>query len=201
MKLQAFLDLGFTIAPIIFVKLWFAQTLLTVLSTNNWYGSTNLFLFGNIHSLTVISICFLYLILFIIFYKNTTIPVYMRVVIIATIISFGLQFNGIIWSTLNLYIGSKTGMPQLNLAFTFLIGVVLFGLHRVYNIIHIHHRTMLILVGLFLISIALYIDSGFFYQWNLCEQGLAPDPHNWQWGLEQFIGVWLWVGIIKFEHK
>lgn len=184
--------------PVVFAILWLSQTFITIYNTGNWFGSTYLFIFGNIHSLTVISVCLLYIFLLILL-NNHKMPIYIKVVAIVTFISLGLQFNGIIWSLLNLYIGSKTGMPQLNFAFFFLTCVVLFGLHRKYNIVQIHYRTMLVGIGLFILSLAIFIDSGFFYQWALCEQGLAPDPHNWSWGLEQFVAVWMWLGIVKYN--
>lgn len=195
--LRTALDLTFTWLPVTFIFLWLGQTFLSIYNTGNWYGATRLFIFGYIHNLTTLSVCILYIILFAYFDGYRQIPVPMRVVTVVVFISFGIQFNGIVWSILNLFIGSRTGMPQLNLAFFFLICVVLFWLHRTYEVVHIHYRTMLITTGLFFLSLALFLDSGFFYQWNLYEQGLASDPHNWQWGFEQFVGVWMWLGIVR----
>ena len=193
--IRRILDLAFTIIPASLVILWLTQAIWTICTTGNWFGATNLFLFGNIHTVTMFAVCPLYLVLF--FFFRTHLPIPIRVVTAVTVVSIGIHFNGVIWSTLNLLIGSRTGMPQMNAIFLFLIFVVLFALHRKYYVVRINYRFMLIATGIFLISLALFIDSGFFYQWSLCEQGLAPDPHNWQWAIEKTIAVLMWIGIVN----
>ena len=189
------LDFTFTWVPVSLAILWLAQAIWTICTTGNWFGGTILFLFGSIHTVTVFAVCPLYLIVF--FFFRTHLPIPIRVVTAVTIISIGIHFNGIIWATLNLLIGSHTGMPQINVAFLFLIFVILFALHRTHYVVHIHYKFMLIATGIFLISLALFIDSGFFYRWGLFEAGLGPNPHNWQWILEKTIAVYMWIGIVN----
>ena len=194
---QDYLNFLFFWVPIVFSVFWLFQSIQTLVMTGNWFGSTSLFIFGNIHTLSVISVCVLFLVLSVEFDIYHTVPIPMRVVAIVLFISLGLQFNGIVWSSLNLYIGSQTGSPILNVAFFITLATFLAVLNSRYEVIQIHKRFMFIASLLFLVSLYLFVQSGFFEQWALCEQGLAPDPHNWSWGLEQFVAVWLWVGIIK----
>ncbi len=42
----------------------------------------------------------------------------------------------------------------------------------------------------FVVSTYLLVSSGFFEAWRSYElHGTGHDPHNWQWALEQFVGV------------
>ena len=192
------LDFAFAWIPVSLAIIWTGQAVWSIYTTGNWFGGTVLFLFVGIHTVTVFSVGPLYLILF--FFFNTHLPVPIRVVTAATIIAVGIFLNGIIWSTLNFFIGSHTGMPQIEVSFFFIICVILFGLHRIYHVVHIHYRFMLIATGLFLISLALFIDSGFFYCWGLYEAGLGPNPHNWQWIIEKFAISYMWIGIVRMRR-
>lgn len=198
MKIQSPLDILFTWIPITFSLFWLSQTITTIILTNNLYGGTILFLFGSIHSLTAISVCIMYLVLY--FFTNTHLPTPMRVVTASTFIMCGNMFSGVVWSTLNLLIGSKTGMPQLNFAFFFIGCVFLYWLHKKYKIIQIHKKFLVVCGILTIFSVYLLISSNFFYNWSLHELGLYPDPHNWEWGLEQFFILWLWLGVVKNDR-
>jgi hypothetical protein len=195
--IRRILDFGFTWIPISFAILWLGQAVWTICTTGDWFGGTTLFLFGSIHTVTVFAVCPLYLILFFFFNHERNLPIPVRVVTAVTIVAVGVFLNGVIWSTLNLLIGSHTGMPQIAVAFFFIICVILFALHRIYHVVQIHYRFMLIVTGIFLISLVLFVDSGFFYRWALFEAGLVPNPHNWQWAIEKTIAVYMWIGIVR----
>jgi len=198
--IRRILDFALTWGPVSLAILWLARATWTIYTTGDWFGGTVLFysLSWGVHTATIFVVCPLYLILF--FFFNTHLPVPIRVVTAVTIVAVGMFLNGIIWSTLNFFIGSQTGMPQITVAFFFIICVILFGLHRIYHVVHIHYRFMLIATGIFLISLALFIDSGFFYRWGLYEAGLGPNPHNWQWIIEKFAISYMWIGIVRMRR-
>jgi len=196
-RINDILNFIFTWFPLSLCILWLGQSSYTIIITKNWFGSTHLFLFGNIHSLTVISVTILYILLNFTFDVYHTVPLPMRVVSIALFISLGLQFNGIVWSVCNLYFGSGTSIPLLNIGFFAVMLSLLYSINRRYEIVELHYRFLIVSILFFWVSLFLFLYSGFFYNWYLTEVYGAPDPHNWQWGLEQFVGVWLWAGIAR----
>ncbi len=197
-SLQNYLDVLLCYIPLTFSIIGFLLSIFTILTTHNLFGSTYLPLLGNTHSLTVLSISLFYPIVFL-FTNKIGLPVPIRVMTVVVFMSIGLYFNGVIWSFLNLFIGSKTGNPLLNLDYLMVVFLILFFINRKYDVVDFHKKTLLILLPFYFLSIVLLVNSNFFYQWSLTEQfpGLYPDPHNLAWGLEQFFGLWFVLGFIR----
>ena len=195
--IQHYFDILFLGIPILFCAIWLTQSFITIWATKNLYSGVNLFLFNNVHVVTVISVCIFYLLLFLTL-DDKGIPIPMCVVTITLFISLGLSFNGIVWSTLNLFIGSRTGLPLLSIVSFVVILSFLLVLNRKYGVIQIHGTFLGIAIFLFIVTLMAFIQSGFFEAWRINElTGLVPDPHNWQWAIEQFVAVWMWFGIVK----
>jgi len=191
------LDFCLVWIPATFAILWIVQALFDLYITKMWIGATNLFLFSNVHTITVLAVCPLYLYFFTNNKRNLSIPI--RVVTAITVVSIGIFFNGFIWSLLNLYLGSGTGSITMliHLISVSFISVILYNLNIKYGVIQIYHKFMLVTTILFLISLAVFINSGFFQNWALYEKGLILDPHNWQWVLEKTVAVYMWIGVTK----
>jgi len=169
-RIRRTLDFLFVWTPRIFCAIWLFQSFLTLTETRNAFGGTQLFLFNNVRTLTAISVCVLYLLLDFsvdVFYH---VPIPLRVVSIVLIISLGLQFNGIVWSALNLYIGSHTGTVLLSLGYLAVTISFLLALHRRYDILELNRRFMLIATLIFVISVVLLVQSSFFQNWYLHEK-------------------------------
>jgi len=196
-KSFVFLDLAFFYIPLILIIVWLGQTFSTIFSTQNLLGSTPLFLFGHIHNLTTITISFTYL--FLLFFTNSFLPTYIKTVSNITLIAFSIAVRAFIWSILNLYIGSQTGIvtPIFNFIVIEIFLIILYYFHKKYTILQIHKKFLLITTIVSILSIYFFITSNFFHSWALYEKGLSPDPHNWQWAFQQLSLTLMWLGIVK----
>ena len=199
LKIKIFFDSIFIYFPTLFAIIWTGQAIFNLITTGMLNSATQLLFFSNIHTITALTIPPFYIFLF--YFTNSQNDISIRVVTAVTVISIGLHFNGIIWSVSNIILGSGTGthLPFMYLTFLLLTFGFLYILNRFYNVIKINYKIMILTSVIFLLSLFLFIDSGFFQNWALYEQGLAPDPHNWQWVLEKTAAVYMWIGVVNFK--
>jgi len=197
LKFRNFVDSCFVLTPMIFSFFWLFQALQTLFQTGNLFGATPLYLFGNVHTLTVISVCVFYLFLDFIFGTHQEMPAPIRVVTLVLFVSIGLQFNGYVWSVCNFYLGSHTGTAALSLGYLAVVLSFLYAINRRYKVVEFHYRFMIVALIIFGISLILLLHSNFFQDWYLTENFGYPDPHNLQWGIEQFVAEWMWIGLVK----
>lgn len=192
------IDVLLTYVPFALSAIWLGQVILT-LPTEGLFGGAWLFPFHDkIHNITTLVLISLYSYTYL---NLNYLPARARVPASIGFVLLPMTANGIIWNTCDHFIrgGSNALLP----ASYFFVTVVMMYIinqkisHPFRKVFELNWRMLIILFPLFILSLYIFISSGFFTRYDLMLKGLHSDPHGWEWGVEQIFAYWVWISILR----
>jgi len=193
------LDLLFVCTPFIFSAIWLVQTFIA-LPEEGILGGTWLFpMRDKIHNITTFVLVSLYTYAYL---NLNKLPPPVRVVSSIGFVMIPMTLNGVIWNTFDHYIrgGANALLPA---SYFVVIAVIMLIVnmrieHPYRKIFNIHWKLLAILFPIFIISLYIFVASGFFINYDLMLRGLYNyDPHGWEWGFEQVMAYWAWIAVLR----
>jgi len=174
--------------------LWLCQAIFQLASTGTPFSAMHLLIVGlPMHTSTALNLCALYLVSYFVF--RTFMPGVFRVVRAMLFVVLGVLFYDMMWSFFSIVLTGH-GSLVLPLVSTVIISVYILLFNRTQQRI-LRFRCRYVIPAMFLYALTLYIfvQSGFFQQFALMEQGLQIDPHGWEWLLHKTVALWMWLSI------
>lgn len=193
-KVRRCIDILLPITFIFFAVLWFIQSIYTIIITQSFFSAIHLWILGfPMHVTTALNLTLIYLINF--FFFRTFLPGHQRVTRALLFTALGFVSYDLFWSlccvTLNGY-GSFI-LPLVSMAVVIEFIVII---HKKQTLIlNFNWKVILPTITIFFITVAILLLSGFFQQFALMEQGLATDPHSWEWLLNKTVTLWMWFSV------
>lgn len=193
-KVRRCIDILLPITFIFFAVLWFIQSIYTIIITQSFFSAIHLWILGfPMHVTTALNLTLIYLINF--FFFRTFLPGHQRVTRALLFAALGFVSYDLFWSlccvTLNGY-GSFI-LPLVSMAVVIEFIVII---HKKQTLIlNFNWKVILPTITIFFITVAILLLSGFFQQFALMEQGLATDPHSWEWLLNKTVTLWMWFSV------
>lgn len=193
-KLRRYIDLFLPTIFMFFAMLWLIQSIYTLIITANPFSAIHLWLIGfPMHISTSLNLCAIYLVNYLFF--RTFLPGTFRVVRALLFTTLGVFFYDLIWSICNITINGY-GSLLLPLVSTLVVAIYFIIFHYKQNrILGFNWKFIVPMVVIYLITLYLFVTSGFFQQFALMEKGLTTDPHGWEWLFNKTVTLWMWFGI------
>lgn len=194
-KIRQYIDRVLSISFLFVTTLWLIQSICTLIVTGDPFVPVHLWIVGApMHVTTALSINAIYIINYLFF--RTFLPGHLRVVraLLFTILS--VVFYDLVWSICCIAINSY-GSFILPLTSTSIVIAYLLILNKQSFLLTFKWKFIIPAVVIYLITLAIFINSGFFQQFALMEQGLGPDPHGWEWLLNKTVTLWMWFSIAQ----
>ena len=190
-KIEQYIDL---ILPIIFVSfafLWFVQSILTIIFAGSIFAVIHLWLTPITMHVTTSLNCTLIYIIGYLFYRTFQFG-HERVVRALIFTVLGVVFYDMIWS-ISYFIINGSGSFILPLTSTIVVIFYIWILNKQKRILNLNWKRIVPVIILYLITLAIFINSGFFQQMVLYNQGIGSDPNGWIWLLNKTIALWMWM--------
>jgi hypothetical protein len=190
-KIERYIDLILPVVFLSFALLWLAQSIITIMLAGSFFTPIHLWLTPiTMHVTTSLNCTLIYLISYH-FYRTFQFG-HERVVRALLFTVFGVIFYDLVWATSN-YVIDGSGSFILPLASTVVIAFYIWLINRQKKILDLNWKHIVPVVLFYILTLAIFISSGFFQQWGLYEQGLAVDPTGWQWLLNKTVALWMWI--------
>lgn len=190
-KIERYIDIILPAVFMVFALLWLAQSVITIVMTQSLFSPITLWLTPlTMHVSTSLSCVLVYIVGFH-FYRTFQFG-HERVVRALMFTVLGVVFYDTIWAMMN-YAFNGVGSFVLPLISTFVVAFYLWLTHRQKKILVISLNRVALVSCVYLLSLILLLQSGFFEQWGLYELGLAVDPTGWEWLINKTIALWMWM--------
>lgn len=173
--------------------LWLIQSAMTIFSAGTFFVAVHLWIVGfSMHAVTALNLSALFLVNF--FFFRTFMPGHQRVVRALLFTLVGVFFYDAIWSMSDVLI---TGSGSFILPLASFLVVLLFMVinDRQQKILRFNLMYILPIVYVYVVTLAIFVWSGFFQEWSLYQQGVATDPTSWPWLLNKTVALWMWLVI------
>lgn len=192
-KIKKSIDIILSAIFILFAMLWLAQSIYTIIITQNLFSAMHLWIVGlPMHVTTSLNLTTIYLINY--FFFRTFLPGHMRVVRALLFTVIGVVFYDLIWSILSLTINGS-GSFLIPLASTAVVAAYILIINRQTQILDLNWKLIVPIVIIYLITLALFVSSGFFQQMALYDQGIGSDPNSWVWLLNKTVTLWMFISL------
>lgn len=184
------------VIPIIFASLailWLIQAIYTIIISQNFFSAMHLWIVGfPMHVTTALNLTAIYLVNF--FFFRTFLLGHQRVVRALLFTALGFISYDLFWSACCVAINGY-GSFLIPLVSTIVIIEFLVIMHKQKPVFNFNWKIIVPTLLIYFITVAILLFSGFFQQYALYEQGLALDPHGWEWFLNKTVTLWMWFSI------
>jgi len=176
-----------------FAVIWFWQSIITMIYTGTPFAVIHLWIAGlTMHTSTSLNLTAIYIVSYL-FYRTFFFG-HERVVRALLFTSLGVLFYDTIWSICNYTINS-TGSFIIPLTSTIIVISYLIILNKQKKILDLNWKRIIPITILYIISLYIFITSGFFQQMELYNQFGGTDPNSWIWLFNKTISLWMWLAI------
>ena len=177
---------------VIFASIWFIQSLYAIIISGPFSVIHLLLVNLPMHVTTGLNLTAVYLVNH--FFFRTFMPGHERVTRAVLFTMAGVFFYDFVWSASSILIN---GYGSFLLPLTSFLAVLgfMYIVNKKSFIINLNWKYIILAGMIYLISLVVFINSGFFQQFALWEQGLATDPHSWEWLFNKTASLWMWMAI------
>ncbi len=178
---------------VFFAFLWLTQAIFTIWIDQSLFTAMRLWLINlPMHTTTALNLTAIFL--FSYYFFRTHLPGHQRALRAVLFTTIGVFFYDFIWSLCSITINGYGSFILPLVSFAIVLAYIVI-MNRQTKIIKFNPNFIAPAIICFLITFGILVTSGFFQQFALYEQGLAIDPHGWEWLLNKTVVLWMWLSI------
>lgn len=190
-KIERYIDLILPIIFLIFAFLWLAQSIIIIIFAHTIFTIIHLWLTPiTMHVTTSLNCTLIYIIGYL--YYRTFQFGHERVVRALLFTVLGVVFYDTTWS-ICYYVLNGSGSFIIPLASTFVVIFYIWLLNKQKRIVDLNWKRIVPIAVVYCITLGIFINSGFFHQMMLYNQGIGLDPNGWIWLLNKTVALWMWL--------
>ena len=180
---------------VFFTGIWLIQSIYAIVMVDP-FSAIHLWIVElPIHAITSLNFMLLYLVNH--FFFRTFMPGHIRVVRAVLFTMVGIFFYDFAWSVCCVTINGYGSFLLPLTSFIATLGFI-YIINKQSFIIRLNWRYIIPAIAVYLVSLIIFINSGFFQQLALWEQMLwehGLDPHGWEWAFNKAVALWIWMSI------
>jgi len=195
-RLRQWIDFLLPLIFTFFAAMWLVQSMQTIILSGNIFSVMRLWFIGlPMHSTTALNLTAIFLVSYV-FYRTFQLG-HQRVVRALLFTTLGVFFYDLIWSICNITINGYGSyyIPFVSFVITF---AYILLIHKQTRILTFKLKYIIPVAIIYIVSLTIFIYSGFFQQFALYECGLATDPHGWAWLFNKTVTLWMWLTIALY---
>jgi hypothetical protein len=195
-KIKRYIDFWLPMVFLFFAFLWLAQSILTIVLANSIFTPIHLWFTPiTMHVTTSLNCTLIYIISYL-FYRTFFFG-HERVVRTLLFMVLGVVFYDAIWS-ICYFVINGSGSFILPLVSTCVIVFYILILNKQKKIVDLNWKRIVPVALLYLVTLGIFINSGFFQQMALYNQGIGLDPNGWVWLVNKTVALWMWF-VVAFR--
>lgn len=171
---------------------WLCLAIGNIMVDRSFFSATTLYPLNlTMHSLTVVSLTLLFIVN-ILFYR-TFLPGHLRALRACLFTVVGIFFYDFVWSSFNFIINGTGSLFVPLLSFLVVVAFMYFIDKKQTRILRFKVEFFAIVFLVYVVSLLVFVLSGFFVEWGLYEAGLANDPTGFVWFVNKTVALWMWM--------